>query len=35
MSWKLSGSPPFWYVAFWTCLFVAYCLFWLWHDRGR
>jgi hypothetical protein len=35
MTWSLAAAPPIWYVAFWSGIFVAYCLFWIWHDRGR
>lgn len=31
--WKLDATPPVWYVAFWTGLFLAYCLFWLWRGK--
>lgn len=26
--WRLVNSPPAWYVAFWSVLFVCYCSFW-------
>ena len=33
--WRLAAAPPVWYVAFWTLLFLAYCVFWWWMTKGR
>lgn len=26
--WRLANTPPGWYIAFWSLLFVLYCCFW-------
>lgn len=31
--WHLANTPPLWYIAFWSVLFLGYCAFWTWRGK--
>jgi hypothetical protein len=30
---RLADTPPLWYCAFWSGLFLLYCVFWIWRGK--